>query len=152
MAGPLFARLAGAPLGDDLSGFRAFGGAHGVEQELARDRHVTAWIGERLVIGGEQSAVDWGGWEQFMPATAQWETGAGRATLWLVDAHVVHAEAGDHELTIAAPGAPELRFRLLSTDAPVASGAIVTVSGMRLDFGAASLVVAPAGPGSPRSG
>jgi hypothetical protein len=134
MAGPLFARLAGAPTHTDLAGFATFGGTHRVEQELARHRHVSAWIGERLVIGAEASPVDWGGWEQFMPATAQWETAAGRATLWLVDAHEVHAVAGDHELTIAAPGARDLRFHLLSTAAPAASAGAVTAAGMRLDF------------------
>lgn len=134
MAGPLFARLAGEPSGYDLSDFRAFRGARAVEQELPRGRRVTAWLGPRLMIGGEASAIDWGGWNQFMPATAHWSSAAGAATLWLLDAHEVHAVAADHRLSIDAPGRPEVRFRLCSDAAPMISDAGVAVAGMRVDF------------------
>ena len=50
------------------------------------------------MIGAEASGVDWGGWPQFMPATAHWRTPNGEAVLWMVDAHEVRAEASDRQL------------------------------------------------------
>jgi len=135
MAGPIFARLAGRPVDYDLADFRAFGATRLVTQVLARGRHVSAWIGPELMIGAESSGVDWGGWPQFMPATAHWRTANGEAVLWMVDAHEVHAVASDHQLEIDVPGtATGLRFRLQTTDRPVASGTAVTASGMRMEF------------------
>lgn len=137
MAGALFARVADAPHGDDLAGFRAFGPTRQLHQELARGREVSAWIGPELMIGAEASGVDWGGWEQFMPATAHWQSAAGAATLWLVDAHKLRAFASDHRLTIdVSRGSADLRFRLYSTDVPIVGGTGVTAAGMHLTFGA----------------
>lgn len=135
MAGPVFARLASEPASYDLADFRAFRQTRHVTQELARGRWVSAWLGPHLMIGAEASAIDWGGWEQFMPATAHWQSPLGPATLWLVDAHEVHAVATDHSLAIVVPGgASELRFRLCCTDEPAVSGTVVTAAGMHVDF------------------
>jgi hypothetical protein len=134
MAGPLFARLAGPPAGYDLADFCAFGETRRVTQELARGRRVSAWIGPQLMIGAEAGSVDWGGWEQFMPATAHWQTEHGAATLWMIDAHEVHAVAADHRLSIEIPGRTDLRFRLFSTEDPVVSGTDVIAAGMRVGF------------------
>ena len=132
MAGSLFARLAGRPDSYDLADFRAFRRPRLVTQSLARGRRVTASIGANLMIGAEASDSDWDGWEQFLPATAHWRSRLGAATLWLVDAHVVHAVASDHRLTIDVSG--ELRFHLCSTDAPVVSGSGLAAVGMSVMF------------------
>jgi hypothetical protein len=148
MAGPVFARLAREPTDDDLRDFRAFGQTRQVTQELARGRRVSAWLGPQLMIGAEASSVDWGGWAQFMPATAHWRSPVGAATLWLVDAHEVHATATDHRLAIVVPGgASELRFCLYCTDDPVVSGTVVSAAGMDVDFasGIARVSVAKVG-------
>jgi hypothetical protein len=135
MAGPIFARLADQPVGYDLADFRAFGATREVTQALARGRRVSAWIGPELMIGAESSGVDWGGWPQFMPATAHWRTPNGAAVLWMVDPHEVHAVASDHQLVIDVPGiAADLRFRLQTTDRPVVTGTAVTASGMQMAF------------------
>ena len=134
MAGPIFARLAGPPTSYDLADFRAFGQTRQATQELARGRRVSAWIGPQLMIGAEAGSIDWGGWEQFMPATAHWQTEHGAATLWMIDAHEVHAVAADHRLTIEVPGRTDLRFRLFSTEDPVVSGTDVLAAGMRVEF------------------
>jgi len=135
MAGPIFARLAGEPVDYDLADFRAFGATRLVTQVLARGRHVSAWIGPELMIGAESSGVDCGGWPQFMPATAHWRTATGEAVLWMVDAHEVHAVASDHQLEIDVPGtATGLRFRLQTTDRPVATGTAVTASGTQMEL------------------
>jgi hypothetical protein len=149
MAGPLLARLAGPPSRADLAGFRSFGASRSITQELARGRHVSAWIGPQLMIGAEASAIDWGGWEQFMPATAHWRSADAAATLWLIDAHVVRAVAADHELAIEVDaGVDALRFHLCSNDVPVALGVGVTVAGMRVEFthGVAGVSIAEIGP------
>jgi hypothetical protein len=134
MAGPIFARLAGEPVAYDLADFRAFSGERAVTQELSRHRHVSASIGSDLMIGAEASAVDWGGWQQFMPATAHWRSPFGEAVLWLVDPHEVHAVASDHELAIDVPPVAELRFRLLSADARIVDGTAVIAAGMCVTF------------------
>jgi hypothetical protein len=136
MAGPIFARLAGEPGGYDLADFRGFTGTRAVTQELSRHRHVSAWIGSDLMIGAEASTVDWGGWPQFMPATAHWRASGGEGVLALVDPHEVHAVASDHELTIDVPPvAADLRFRLFTADAPILDGTAVIVAGMCVTFG-----------------
>lgn len=149
MAGPLFARLAGEPTGTDLAAFRSFGGSRQLAQELARGRHVSAWIGSQLMIGAESSDIDWGGWEQFMPATAHWRSRDAGATLWLVDAHVVRAEARDRELVIeAASEVDALRFHLCTSDVPIALDAALAVAGVRVEFtsGVSGVSVAEIGP------
>ena len=133
---PIFARLAGEPAGYDLADFRGFAGARRVAQELPRRRHVSAWIGSDLMIGAEASTVDWGGWSQFMPATAHWRSPNGEAVFWLIDAHEVRAVASDHQLEIEVPGtSSELRFRLLSTQEPAVDGTSVVATGIRVTFG-----------------
>jgi hypothetical protein len=137
MAGPVFDRLTRGSAVYDLSDFRSFGATRSVAQELARGRNVSAWVGPALMIGAESSGIDWGGWSQFMPATAHWRTARGRAVLWMVDAHEVHAVASDHRLRIDVPaGVSELRLRLLSTDPPNVEETAVVAAGMRVTFGA----------------
>jgi hypothetical protein len=134
MAGPLFARLAGGPTAVDLGDFRDFRGERFVEQSLAGRRRVTAWVGSNLMVGAESGPADWGGWEQFLPATAHWRTELGAAALWLTDAHVVHATASERGLVIDCPGAAGLRFLLSAADAPVIDATTLQVAGMRVTF------------------
>lgn len=148
MAGPIFDRLARAST-LDLSDFRTFGGTRSVAQELRRGRHVSAWIGPALMIGAESSGIDWGGWSQFMPATAHWNGRGADGVLWMIDAHEVHAVASDHRLVIEVPaGAPGVRFRLISTDTPTLESAAVIAAGMRMTFGAGIERVLLAGNGT----
>jgi hypothetical protein len=137
MAGPIFERLARGAHTYDLADFRAFGETRVVTQELSRHRHVSAWIGPYLMIGAESSAIDWGGWSQFMPATAHWSGPAGSGVLWMLDAREVRAVASDHRLVVEVPaGAVELRFRLIASSLPLVDGDSVTAAGMRVTFGA----------------
>jgi hypothetical protein len=137
MAGPIFDRLARGSTVYDLSGFRSFGETRSVTQELARHRHVSAWLGPELMIGAESSRIDWGGWSQFMPATAHWRSARDQAVLWMVDAHEVQAVAEDHHLVIdVLAGAPELRFRMISTETPEVDATTIAAAGMRVTFGA----------------
>jgi hypothetical protein len=137
MAGPIFERLTHGSRINDLAQFRTFGETRVVTQELSGHRHVSAWIGPFLMIGAESSSIDWGGWSQFMPATAHWSSPGGAGVLWLVDAHEVHAVASDHGLAITVPAdATELRFRSIASALPDVDGNSVNAAGMRVTFGA----------------
>jgi hypothetical protein len=149
MAGPIFARLADEPVSYDLADFRAFTGTRAVGQSSRGTGMCPAWIGSDLMIGAEASTVDWGGWSQFMPATAHWRSSRGEAVLWLLDPHEVHAVASDHELSIDVPGVgAELRFRLLSMQEPAVDGTSVVATGMRVTFGGDVARVSLAGVGA----
>jgi hypothetical protein len=115
MAGPVFARLAPSSVPD---AFRRFAGTHTVRQALPRGRVVTSWIAPNVMLGAESSAVDWGGWSQFMPVTAHWGSGEQLAVLWLVDPHVVDARASERGLDINIPNATHATFELRS-DEPI---------------------------------
>jgi hypothetical protein len=98
---------------------------------------VSAWLGPELMIGAESSRIDWGGWSQFMPATAHWRSARDQAVLWMVDAHEVQAVAEDHHLVIDVPaGASELRFRMISTETPEVDATTIAAAGMLVTFGA----------------
>jgi hypothetical protein len=136
MAGPLFARLAGAPDGVDLSEFRSFTHERTVAQQLAGGRTVTAWIGRELMIGAEASDIDWGGWDQFMPATAHWGSADGAGTLWLLDAHIVAARAERSALVLTvADDVRELRFGLFSTTPPSIVEGVLRAGDADVGFG-----------------
>ncbi len=145
MAGPLFARLAGPPEQYDLEDFVRFTGTRTVAQELARGRTVTAHIEPMRMVGGESSNVDWGGWQQFMPATAHWRRGMELVTLWLVDAHTTYAHADDAGLAIRVPAATTLlRFGMYAPSPPLVKSSTVRAAGIDLvfegDFGDVALV------------
>jgi hypothetical protein len=114
MAGPVFARLVPPSVPD---AFRHFTDTHSVHQALPRHRSVTAWISPTLMLGAESSGVDWGGWSQFMPATAHWGSGVQLAALWLIDPHVVRARASERQLDITLANATHASFELRSDDA-----------------------------------
>lgn len=117
MAGSVFARLWTGPtalpqehlLSSSLSIVR---------KRIPRGRFVTTWNHRTLMLGAESSAIDWGGWSQFMPVTAHWGSAGELAVLWLVDPHVVDARASERRLDIRIPNATHAAFELRS-DAPV---------------------------------
>ena len=132
MAGPIFARLAGEPTDYDLADFRTFGTTRVVHQELARGRRVSAWISPELMIGAEASGVDWGGWPQFMPATAHWRTPTARpCSGWSTPTRCMRT-ASDRQLAHrCSRSVRTFGSGCYTTEAPVANGATVTAAGMR---------------------
>jgi hypothetical protein len=126
MAGPLFARL--AP--ERLDGFAALDGPRELSQQLSIGRAVTAHVEPHLMLGAEASDLDWGGWVQFMPLTAQWADGADVATLWLTDPHVVRAHVVGRtiDLETARTGAPtpDIAFELIATACTVTADGLAT--------------------------
>jgi hypothetical protein len=130
MAGSVIARLAPPSIPE---AFARFTGAHTVTQELARGRTVTAWIARDLMLGAESNTIDWGGWSQYMPATAHWGSADALAVLYLVDPHVVDAHASERRLDVRLPNATHATFELRS-DAPVEwSADAFTTCGWRVE-------------------
>jgi hypothetical protein len=62
-----------------LTKMRTFAGEHMVERQIADDRKATAWIGNKVILGGENTLLtrDAPTGTQFHPATAQWRTPSG---------------------------------------------------------------------------
>lgn len=98
---------------DALVKMTAFAGDHLVHKQITEDRIATAWIGTRMIFGGESTSKtkDAGPTSQFHPATVQWRTPSGE-TGWirLVESPKVDAIADERGLTISATGT--LRFRI----------------------------------------
>jgi hypothetical protein len=114
--GPLVA-LAGTRVPDDalphLTGFR---GEREVEQLIVpepRRRVASAWLGERVMLGGDDSGRRMRAKEQFHPATIHWLTPDGEVA-WIRLRHEVpvdvRAERG--RLTIEAAEPAELTFEI----------------------------------------
>ena len=55
---------------------RTFTGEHAVKRQITDDRRATAWIGDKVILGGENTKLtkDAPPDTQFHPATAQWRT------------------------------------------------------------------------------
>lgn len=126
MAGALVARLARAPEAEsDRASFFAFTGARHIRHELPGGRIVTADLFADLMIGGESSENDWGGWDQFMPAMAHWREADGVGALWLVHPRKVHASVRDQVLALEVerPGGPGRLDLMISAPACAVEGA-----------------------------
>ncbi len=127
MVGPVVARLFD-PSGIDTTP-RAV--PRQLVQDLPLDRQVTAWIGERCMLGAEQSAHHWSAWPQFMPATIHLATGAGVAVLYLIEPGQLEAVAGPRELRITA-GEPT-RWKILSSGPVDVVGRAIIIENWQID-------------------
>ena len=78
-AGPLYAILGVQVPLDVVPHLLAFQGERQVEQVIADapERVATAWVGERVLLGGERGGGDKRNWKQFHPATLHWQLPGG---------------------------------------------------------------------------
>jgi hypothetical protein len=135
LAGPVVARLVRAPRdGADRASFGRFTGAREIQQELPGGRFVTAALFDDLMIGGEASANDWGGWDQFMPAVAHWREDDGVGVLWLVDPRKVRASVSGRVLALEVerPGGPAQLDLMISAPACAVRGAEIRAGRVRI--------------------
>ena len=121
---PLYAVLGARVPDDALPHFRTFQGERLVAQVLSDTprRVATAWIGERLLLGGERGGGGHRNWLQFHPATLHWRLPDG-AVGWcrLRATRPADAVAGRGTLDITCEGGvPEVVFEV---DAPGAAAA-----------------------------
>jgi hypothetical protein len=115
---------------DALAKMRRFAGPHLVRKQITEQRVATAWIGRRVIFGGEATAKtkDAGSTSQFHPATVQWRTPSGKiGWIQLLQCPMVDATADKDGLTISATGT--LRWRI---HAPGLSPAQITAGGWTL--------------------
>jgi hypothetical protein len=98
---------------DALAKMHRFQGEHLVHRQITDDRAATAWIGNRVIFGGEftHKTKDAGPASQFHPATVQWRTPSGEiGWVQLVECPMVDVIADKTGLTISTSGT--VRFRI----------------------------------------
>jgi len=96
-----------------------FSGPHLVKQQIDDKRVATAWIGNRVIFGGEATSFtkDAGPTSQFHPATVQWRTPSGQiGWVLVVECPPINASADEHGLTIETNGTVKLEIHAKGTD------------------------------------
>lgn len=115
-AAPLYVALGVAVPADVLPAFHTFAGERTLERPIEPGRTATAWLSERLMLGGELTSRTRGAgpgsrYGQFFPATAHWRIGTDEVGVFaLVQAPPVDARATPGRLEIECASG-ELRFR-----------------------------------------
>lgn len=103
---------------DALGKMHRFEGEHLVRKQITDDRAATAWIGKKVIFGGEftHKTKDAGPTSQFHPATVQWRTPSGEiGWVQLVECPMVDVTADKAGLTISTSGTIRLRIRAKDT-------------------------------------
>ena len=102
---------------DAVAKMRQFSGEHFVRKQIDDNRIATAWIGNKVIFGGEltHKTKDAGPTSQFHPATVQWRTPSGEiGWVQLVECPMVDVAADKSGLTISTSGT--VRFRIHAKD------------------------------------
>jgi hypothetical protein len=106
--------ILGTPIPSDaLAKMKHFAGPHLVRKQITDKRVATAWIGKRVIFGGEATGKtkDAGPASQFHAATVQWRTPSGEiGWIQLVQCPIIDATADKDGLTLSASGT--LRWRI----------------------------------------
>lgn len=142
----LAAQVGAAVPAEALAHFQRFHGESLVERELPGGRLATAWLGERLMLGGEVTGLALAAGPAsrtiFHPATVHWEMPGGDiGWILLREAPRVDARAAKGTLTVTAIGnstwqifAPGLKAEDVTRDRWVLPGLTVTVETDALGF------------------
>lgn len=71
--------LGAMPPAPEIAKLKSFSGEHMVRRQITDDRRATAWVGSKVILGGEDTKLtkDAPPDTQFHPATAQWRTPSG---------------------------------------------------------------------------
>jgi hypothetical protein len=72
---PLIAVVGANIPADAAEHLSTFAGARGVIRQISEKRTATAWLEERLMLGGEWTDGDLRVWDQFHPGTVHWRAG-----------------------------------------------------------------------------
>jgi hypothetical protein len=104
---------------DAMKKMAAFEGEHLVDRKITDQRSATAWIGKKVVFGGEATSKtkDVGSGSQFHPATIQWRTPSGKiGWVQLFEAPMIDATADRHGISISAAGTIRIRIHAKDVD------------------------------------
>jgi hypothetical protein len=110
--------LGANPPAEALAKIRTFSGEHEVKRQITDDRSATAWIGDKVILGGEFTNLtkDAPNPTQYHPATVQWRTPS-KSIGWfyVLEAPKIDAIVDKNTMRIVANG--NVTFRLKATGA-----------------------------------
>lgn len=143
---PHIAVLGSNPPPAALAKLKHFTGEHMVHRNITDDRSASAWIGDKVILGGENTKFTRNAPKdtQFHPATAQWRTPAGSIGWFYVwQAPMINADVDHTTMTIAANGTVTIRVKAegakmddLTAGKWTLPGLTVTVEGDQKSFDA----------------
>lgn len=111
---PVFTALGAKPDAAALAQIRSFSGEHAVRRQITDERVATAWIGEKVILGGEVTGLtkDAPVSTQFHPATAQWRTPSGSiGWFYVLQAPKIDASIEKTKMEIKADGSVVFRVK-----------------------------------------
>ena len=118
---------------DAMEKFLRFSGEHQIRRQITDQRIATAWIGKEVIYGGEITGktTNFGGYNQFHPATVQWRMPGGRIG-WIQLLHFppIDASADKHGIVISTTGDVEFRIFAPGTPSPRVSARRWTLPGL----------------------
>ena len=127
-----------------LAKLKTFSGEHAVARQITEDRSATAWIGNKVILGGESTKLtrDAPPDTQFHPSTAQWRTPSGSIGWFYVwQSPKINANVNHTTMTITADGTVIIRLKAAGTrreeitaDKWTLPGLTVTVEGDQKSF------------------
>src|SRR6185437_5035282 len=115
---PHIAVLGANPPASALAKLKSFSGEHMVRCQITDDRSASAWIGEKVILGGEDTKLTKDAPEdtQFHPATAQWRTPSGSIGWFYVwQSPKINADVNHTTMTITADGTVIIRLKAAGT-------------------------------------
>ena len=104
-----------------MKSFHSLEGEHQVHRQITEERIATAWIGKKVIYGGEITNHTRGveGSSQFHPVTAQWQMPGGKiGWIQLTQTPPIDASATRGKIEITASG--DLQFRIFAPGASAA--------------------------------
>ena len=141
---PQVALLGANPPAAALAKLKTFSGEHAVARQITEDRSATAWIGNKVILGGESTKLtrDAPPDTQFHPATAQWRTPSGSIGWFYVwQSPKINAKVNHTAMTITADGTVIIRLKAAGTrreditaDKWTLPGLTVTIEGDQKSF------------------
>lgn len=111
---PQVVTLGANPPAPALAKLKTFAGEHAVKRQITDARSATAWIGEKIILGGEDTSLtkDAPADTQFHAATAQWRTPSGSIGWFFVSrAPKINAVVDKTTMRITADGTVILRLK-----------------------------------------
>jgi hypothetical protein len=134
---PQFTILEAKPSVTALAKIRHFQGEHLVTRRITPDRTATAWIGDKVIFGGELTSltkdapVD----TQFHPGTAQWRTPSGPVGwFYVMKSPPIDVHASRSGLEIKSHGDVVIRVHAANVDSKIISATRWTLPGLAVDI------------------
>jgi hypothetical protein len=136
--------LGANPPAPSLAKLKTFAGEHMVKRQITDDRSASAWIGDKVILGGENTKLtkDAPPDTQFHPATAQWRTPSGSIGWFFVwQSPKINVDVDHTTMTITTDGTITLRLKADGTKAEDVTadkwklpGLTVTIEGDQKSF------------------